>query len=63
MEDHREEVMEIFCQDGVLLNTAPASFISSINTSGTLYVVEYLNSNRTQCIEWKPNDIMIGRNC
>lgn len=52
--------MEIFCQDGVLLSSAPASFMNCINNSGTLLVVEYLNSNRTRFMEWKPNDITIG---
>lgn len=58
-ESQSEEAMEIFSQDGVLLTTAPATYMSYINTSGTLCIVEYLNSNRLRCIEWKPNDVTI----
>lgn len=59
MDETYENGMELFCQDGVLLKTASASFIQYVNTSGTLSIVEYLNSNQTRFIEWKPNDITI----
>lgn len=59
MEDSAEESMDLCCQDGVLLTSAPAAYMNYINTVGTLFIVEYLNSNRTRCIEWKPNDVTI----
>lgn len=49
--------MELFVQNGVFLKSAPACYLTYINTTGTLFITEYLNSNRRRCIEWKPNDI------
>lgn len=57
MEDTTEDVMELFVQNGVFLKSAPACYLTYINTTGTLFITEYLNSNRRRCIEWKPNDI------
>lgn len=51
--------MELFVQDGVLLKSASANDMQYLNTSGTLSIVEYPNSNQTRCIEWKQNDITI----
>ncbi|XP_018326722.1 TBC1 domain family member 15 isoform X2 [Agrilus planipennis] len=58
MEDS-DEFMELYIQDGVLLNSAPATYMNCINTTGTLLITEYLNSNKTRYIEWKPNDVTI----
>lgn len=59
MEENLECGMELFCQDGVLLKSASANYIQYVNTSGTLSILEYPNSNQTRCIEWKPNDITV----
>lgn len=57
MEANTEDVMELFVQNGVFLKSAPACYLCYFNTTGTLFITEYLNSNRKRCIEWKPNDI------
>lgn len=59
MEEFYENGMELFSQDGVLLTGASANYIQYLNTTGTLSIVEYPNSNSTRFIEWKPNDITI----
>ncbi|XP_072396962.1 TBC1 domain family member 15 isoform X2 [Diabrotica undecimpunctata] len=59
MEDCLEDCEEIFSQDGVLLKQAPATHITFVNTIGTLYLSESLNSNKKRFIEWKPNDITV----
>lgn len=59
MEEDLQNGMELFCQDGVLLVGASATYIQYINTPGTLSIVEYPNTNCTRYIEWKPNDITI----
>lgn len=59
MDEIYENGLELFCQDGVLLKSASANFFQYLNTSGTLSIVEYPNSNQTRFVEWKPNDITI----
>lgn len=51
------EVMELFVQDNVKLQQSSSNFIQYINAFGTLFVTEYLNSNKARFIEWKPNDV------
>lgn len=43
-----EHGMELYVQDGVLLKSASASHLSDVNTTGTLGIVEYLNTNGTR---------------
>ncbi|XP_056639097.1 TBC1 domain family member 15 [Diorhabda sublineata] len=59
MEDCLEDCEEIFSQDGVLLKQAPATHITFVNTIGTLYLSQSLNSNNKRFVEWKPNDITV----
>lgn len=54
-----EDVMELYIQNGVLLNSASANYLTYLNTTGILYVTEYLNSNTKRCIEWKPHDVIV----
>lgn len=54
-----DDVMELFVQNGVLLYSAPASYATYLNTTGILYITEYLNSNKKRCVEWKPNDVIV----
>ncbi|XP_044733029.1 TBC1 domain family member 15 [Chrysoperla carnea] len=54
-----EHGMELYVQDGVLLKSASASHLSDVNTTGTLGIVEYLNTNGTRFIEWKRTDITV----
>lgn len=49
-----EDVHELFVQDGVLLFSAAASFISFVKSVGTLMITEY--SDKSRNIEWKPID-------
>lgn len=58
MEENMDDVMELYIQAGVLLSSAPASYLTYLNTTGVLYITEYLNSNTKRCIEWKPNDVI-----
>ncbi|KAJ3631435.1 hypothetical protein MTP99_012564 [Tenebrio molitor] len=58
-DDGSTNCMEIFCQDGVQLKTAQATFVSYLNLVGTVYITEYLNSNSKRCLEWKPNEITV----
>ncbi|VEN63150.1 unnamed protein product [Callosobruchus maculatus] len=59
MGDSLNDCIEIFTQDGVLLKQAQASYMSYINSIGTLYISESLNSSQKKFIEWKPNDITV----
>lgn len=52
-----EDVRELFVQDGVLLFSAAASFISFVKSVGTLMITEYSEGNRY--IEWKPIDVTV----
>ncbi|XP_044749210.1 TBC1 domain family member 15 [Coccinella septempunctata] len=52
-----EDVHELFVQDGVLLFSAAASFISFVKSVGTLMITEYSDGNKY--IEWKPIDVTV----
>ena len=59
MENH-EKVDELFNQDGILLQTGPASHIDYIKCTGTIYIVQYESSENIRLsLEWKPNDLTI----
>lgn len=57
--DAIEDYNEIFVQDGVLLKQAPATYMTYINSIGTLYISESVSSNHMRFIEWKPNDVTV----
>lgn len=59
MDDNVDTPMEIFSQDGVYLTSAPASYMNYCHTSGTLLITEYLNTNSSRYIEWKPSELII----
>lgn len=56
MDEPAEECMQLFIQDGVLLKETQTYYMSYMNQTGSLYITEYLNSNTSRYIEWKPND-------
>lgn len=57
--DAVEDFHEVFIQDGILLKQAPATYMSYINSIGTLYISESVSSNRKRFIEWKPIDVTV----
>lgn len=61
MEETESDVMEIFSQNGVILKSAPARYMNYLylNTQGTLFITEYVNTSKRRCIEWKANDVTI----
>lgn len=63
MDDEFDDYREIFSQDGVLLKQAPSTYISFINTIGTLYIwitpETEGNTSQKRILEWKPNDVTV----
>ncbi|XP_060530339.1 TBC1 domain family member 15 isoform X2 [Cylas formicarius] len=61
--DEFDDYVESYTQDGVLLKQAPSSYISFVNTIGTIYILESLqnddSASRKQFLEWKPNDVTV----
>nr|XP_022906269.1 TBC1 domain family member 15-like isoform X2 [Onthophagus taurus] len=49
------KINELFCQDGVLLESGPASHIEYIRAPGTLFITRYENCDSSSLyVEWKP---------
>lgn len=55
--DEEEQPNDLFCQDGVVLHSAPATYANFYKTSGTFFITEY--ANKEKFIEWKSNDVTI----
>ncbi|XP_066147309.1 TBC1 domain family member 15 [Euwallacea fornicatus] len=63
MDDEFEDYQDVLSQDGILLKQAPSTYISFINTIGTLYVWESIENEgstmKKRFLEWKPNDVTV----